>query len=81
MTGELSTWDKAKETFVRWAFGLLGLGLLAIVGLLLDIRWSMATYQANSTALKDRVDKIENWTNQHDRDDRAKFQALSKESR
>ncbi len=79
--GELSTLQGSKDLLLRWAFGIMAGGLLAAIGLLLDIRVSMAVYQADAKAVKDRVERLEGWTGQHDRDDKARFNELAKVGR
>lgn len=65
-----STLKRASDTLLKWALGLVGAGLIAAIGLLLDIRVSMAVYQADAKAMKDRLDKVEAWQLRHDQDER-----------
>lgn len=80
-SGEMSTLQGSKDLILRWALGIMAAGLLAAIGLLLDIRVSMAVYQADAKAVKDRVDKLEGWTIQHDRDVKTQFQEMGKVTR
>lgn len=71
-------WRRTSDAILKWALGLVGVGLIAAIALLLDIRVSMAVYQADSHAMKDRIDRVESWVMRHDQEDRARFQALER---
>jgi len=68
--------QRASDTILKWALGLVGAGIIATIGLLLDIRVSLAVYQADAKAMKERLDKIEAWESQHDIEDRARFKQV-----
>ena len=71
---------RAGDTIMKWILALVGAGLVASIGLLIDIRVSLATYQADARAMKEQITDLKSWQAQHDRDDRARFQALAKGS-
>ena len=76
-----NTLKRHSDTLLAWALGLVSIGIVATIGLLLDIRVSLAVYQADVKALRDRMEKGEAWQLRHDQEDRARFQALAKEPR
>ena len=69
---------RASDTLLKWALGLVGVGLVAAIALLLDIRVSLAVYQADAKAMKERIERVESWELRHDQEDRARFQALAR---
>jgi len=79
VTTERTEFKRASDALFKWALGLVGLGLVAAIGLLLDIRFQLGVYQADAKAMKDRLDKVEAWELRHDQEDRARFQALARE--
>jgi len=69
--------QRASDTILKWALGLVGAGIVATIGLLIDIRVSLAVYQADAKAMKEQITKLENWQANHDQEDRARFRALA----
>lgn len=80
MTAETG-FKRASDTLLKWALGLVGVGLVAAIGLLIDIRVSLAVYQTDAKAMKEQISKLENWQLRHDQDDRARLQAIVREPR
>jgi hypothetical protein len=77
MTTE-STMRRTGDTILKWALSLVGAGIIAAIALLIDIRVSLATYQADAKAMKEQINEIKVWQIRHDDQDRAMFQALAK---
>jgi hypothetical protein len=79
---DISTWNKAKDVLLLGFFGLLTIGVLAIVSLLMDtkkdiaeLKISLATFQANSASIDRRVSTLESFKEDHQKEDIQRFQA------
>lgn len=75
MNGERS-YHRVSDTLLKWVLGLVGAGLVSSIGLLLDIRFKMAAYEARQNALDKEVEEVKTWQRAHDEHDRQRFQAL-----
>jgi hypothetical protein len=80
MTAETG-FKRASDTLLKWALGLVGVGLISAIALLLDIRVSLAVYQADNKAMKEQITDLKAWQLRHDQDDRARLQSIVREPR
>lgn len=74
-TGQISTWDKAKDAAL---IGFLSLSSLALIKLMTDVselKTNIAIYQTRSESLAAEFTRLRSDVDQHFRDDRERFKA------
>lgn len=77
-SGDLATWDKAKDAALIAFLGMSSVGLIKLMIDVSELKTSIAVYQSQQEALKTEVGRIRLEVDQHFRDDRTKFTGLVK---